>query len=107
MKLNETNAAFAIVKTAFHGGGTLSFHKSLSSAERCADRFRGTCKCGCCAVIPVTVEAREEMWNTETNDPCRYPKYPYREYFEDINDMALYNDVPAYEPNMYYGTFCR
>lgn len=107
MKLSEKNAKYAIVKTAFHAGGTLSFHNSLEAANRKAVNFRGTCMCGCCAVVPVTAEAREEMWNTKNNDPCAYPRYPYREYRERIEDIALYADVPEYDPNMHYSTICR
>lgn len=29
MKLNEKNAQFAVIATAFHGGGVISFHNSL------------------------------------------------------------------------------
>lgn len=107
MKLSEKNARYAIVKTAFHNGGTLSFHISLSAAEKKASDFRGDCKCGCCEVVPVTAEAREEMWYTKNSDPCAYPKYPYRGYCESIEDIALYADVPEYDPNMHYSKICR
>ena len=32
MKLNENNAKFAVVASAFHGGGVISFHNSLKAA---------------------------------------------------------------------------
>ena len=111
MKLNETNARFAVVKTAFHNGGTLSFHISLEYATKKARAFRGSCMCGCCKVVPVTEEAREEMWNTKNPDPCAYPRYPYRyESYDgdgDINEIALYHEIPHYGPSMDYGTICR
>lgn len=108
MKLNEKNARYAVVKTAFHNGGTLSFHNSLEAAERRAKAFRGDCKCGCCEVIPVTKEAREEMWDTKSPDPCAYPRYPYRgEYLEGPDDITLYEDLPEYDPSMNYSTICR
>ena len=62
MRLSSANSRFAIVRTAFHGGGVLSYHLSLSAAEAAKRRGRvGLCCCGCCAVIPVTAEAVEEM----------------------------------------------
>lgn len=54
MKLSENNANFAVVKTAFHGGGILSLHVSAEAAERAARRFRQRdCTCGCCRVVTV------------------------------------------------------
>lgn len=56
------NARYAVVRTAFHGGGVVSSHKSLAAAEKAAKKYRNPdCSCGCCAVVPITAEAREEM----------------------------------------------
>lgn len=87
MKLSENNARFAVVLTAFHGGGAKSFHVSLDAAERKAGSLRGTCQCGCCAVIPITEDARAEMWSA--------------------GDITLYADLPEYDTNLHYGTICR
>ena len=56
------NARYAVVRTAFHGGGVISSHKSLAAAEKAAKKYRNPeCSCGCCAIVPITAEAREEM----------------------------------------------
>lgn len=107
MKLNEKNARFAVVKTACHNGGVLSFHINLTAAEKKASDFRGDCKCGCCEVVPITEEAREEMWHTENKNQFAYPKYPYRLYLENITEMPLLKDIPEYDPDMHYGTICK
>ena len=55
MRLNVNNASYAVVKTAFHGGGILSLHVSAEAAEKAAKRFKSAdCTCGCCRVVPVT-----------------------------------------------------
>lgn len=55
MRLTENNAKFAVVKTAFHGGGILSLHISAEAAERAARKYKqNDCKCGCCRVVPIT-----------------------------------------------------
>ena len=62
MKLDETNAKFAVVRTAFHNGGTISFHNSLEAAKTAKKQNTSvTCECGCCGVVPVTPEARTEL----------------------------------------------
>lgn len=62
MKLNETNASFAVVATAFHGGGTWTYHNSLDQAMKsCKQHTNPRCVCGCCAVIPITEQARNQM----------------------------------------------
>ena len=63
MKLTEKNAKFAVVKTAFHGGGVISYHNSLEETLKADKKFSsGGCICGCCRVIPITEEAREEIF---------------------------------------------
>lgn len=65
MKLTEKNARFAVVKTAFHNGGTISFHTSLDSALKVQRRYSsGGCTCGCCSVCPITEDAQKEMVKT-------------------------------------------
>ena len=63
MKLDETNAKFAVVKTAFHNGGTISFHTSWDAAVKSMAKWIGnsSCTCGCAAVVPVTFEAQKEI----------------------------------------------
>lgn len=42
-----------VVRTAFHGGGVVSRHRTREAAERAAARYRrGDCTCGCAQVIP-------------------------------------------------------
>lgn len=49
-------SGFAVVRTAFHGGGVLSRHRKLARAEVAAERYRklGNCCCGCARVIEMT-----------------------------------------------------
>lgn len=64
MKLDETNAKFAVVKTAFHNGGTISFHNSLEAAIKSKNENTSeTCSCGCCGIVPITVDAQKEIVN--------------------------------------------
>lgn len=80
------NAKYAVVRTAFHGGGVESVHKSLTAAERAAKAYRKSgCECGCCAVIPITVQACEEMPN-HGRDICD-------------NLIPLLEDIPEYTGN--------
>lgn len=92
MKLNETNARFAVVRTKFHGGGVISFHNSLKEAEKSANhnRYYG-CECGCCAVVPITVDAQKEM---------------HRNGYEDLDNEygdympRMFGELPSYNPSM-------
>ena len=45
MKLNKENANYAVVKTAFHGGGPLSYHRSLAAATRALRKWQGIGSC--------------------------------------------------------------
>lgn len=98
MKLDEKNARFAVIATAFHGGGVISFHKSLKAALR-ADKesTQGGCTCGCCAVVPITREARRELARAE-----------YSEYSAcDESEITLYKDLPCYTGNEHYSRICK
>ena len=93
MKLDEKNARFAVIATAFHGGGVISFHKSLKAALR-ADKesTQGGCTCGCCAVVPITREARRELAKI---DYC------------DGSEITLYKDLPYYTGDEHYSRICK
>ena len=96
MKLTEKNARFAVVRTAFHSGGTISFHKSFEAASKARDRWIGesTCACGCAAVVPVTHEARREIAVKGG-------------YYDD--EHQLYADLPEWDAckGFRYDTICR
>lgn len=80
MKLNESNSRFAIVRTAFHCGGTVSFHTSLKEAIKADRNTRDVhCSCGCCAIVPITKEAKAELIkaNIDTGFPTLYDDLPY------------------------------
>lgn len=80
------NARYAVIRTAFHGGGIISSHKSLAAAEKATKKYRSVeCICGCCAVIPISSEAREEMPN-HGRDICN-------------NLIPLLKEVPEYTGN--------
>ena len=84
MKLNENNSRFAVVATAFHGGGVISFHNSLDAALKSERKYAsGSCICGCCRVIPITEEARKELF--------------MRGYCSQY--AALLEDIPYYTGN--------
>ena len=76
MKLDETNAKFAVVKTAFHNGGTIGFYNSLDAAKKAALRYQGGsgCWCGCAEVVPLTREAQKTL--TEYEAPALYADLP-------------------------------
>lgn len=45
---------YCLVRTAFHGGGIVSRHRTLAAAEKAKARFAaGECKCGCAHVVPI------------------------------------------------------
>ena len=75
MKLTEKNAQYAVVKTAFHNGGTISFHNSLEAAKNAALKFQSAgCSCGCADVVPVTESAQKTL--TEYEVPALYSNLP-------------------------------
>lgn len=86
MKITSKSAKYAVVRTAFHGGGVVSVHRSLAAAWRAADANRTEgCTCGCCSVRPITAEARREM-------PGRG-----RDYNGDL--LPLLDEIPEYTGN--------
>lgn len=101
MKINENNAKFAVVKTAFHNGGTISFHNSLGAAIKNEKlNTSGDCKCGCCGIVPVTLEAKKEM--ILYRDKWNNPKW------HDGNDLILYSELSEYNANgEHYSQLCR
>lgn len=43
---------YLVVRTAFHGGGIVSRHRTLKRAGLAAAKYgRGECKCGCCHIV--------------------------------------------------------
>ena len=86
MKLTEKNARFAVVKTAFHNGGTVSFHNSLTEAHRVERANRSaTCTCGCVDIVPITEEARDEMIKV----------------FDCWDHISLYSELPFWDAGKY------
>jgi len=91
MKLTENNARFAVVATAFHKGGTISFHNSLDAAIKARNKFAGnSCECGCAGVVPVTEEAKAVM--KSYRDSHNNPVY-------EIGHLPLYVNLPTYQAN--------
>ena len=91
MKLDETNARFAVVRTAFHNGGTISFHNSLEAAKTAKKQnTSATCECGCCGVVPVTPEARTELMDDANRSWYHIPVlYSELEYW-DVGKQGPY-----------------
>lgn len=91
MKLDETNAKFAVVKTAFHNGGTISFHNSLEAAIKSQiENTSKTCACGCCGIVPITKDAQKEIVNYR--DRWGQPIYM------DFAPPALYASLSYWDP---------
>jgi hypothetical protein len=89
MKLTENNARFAVVKTAFHNGGAVSFHNSLEAAMKAKKKLqRGECVCGCADVVPVTIDAQNEI--VAARDRWNNPIYTAD------SAPALYADLPEF-----------
>lgn len=98
MKVNYENANYAVIRTAFHGGGTIAFTDDLESAiEIERENTAQGCTCGCCSVVPVTKEAMKKM-NRLTDEFGDFIYYRYQ----------LYDEYPVYTANGEpYGKLCR
>ena len=60
---------WCVVKTAFHGGGILSKHKTFKEALKAANKFRGSdCDCGCCGIIRIE-DINKLQWSDEVIEP--------------------------------------
>lgn len=99
-KLNENNSRFAVVSTAFHGGGTISFHNSLNQAFKSVNENTSeTCNCGCCGIVPITEDAKNEMLELCDDNGERI-------WSED--ELLLYSEIPEYEANgEHYSKLCK
>lgn len=59
---------WAVVRTAFHGGGVVSRHKTATAAILKARSGRSDCSCGCFAVVP-----ESEIENLPVAEDSRSP----------------------------------
>lgn len=98
MKLDETNSKFAVVKNAFHGGGTISFHNSLNAALKAEKKYINFFG-DYCAIVPVTEEAYNELIQ------IGYLIEEYDEHDDEI--ITLYKDLSCYTGNEHYSTICK
>lgn len=100
MKLNEYNSRFAVVLTALHGGGAIEFCKSLQEAMKTMREVKsGTCICGCCDIVPITEEARDEM--------IAYRGEYGQQYFYEYETL-LYSEIPEnMENGEHYSLICK
>lgn len=99
MRLTEKTAEYAILKTAYHGGGIIGFSNSLTSALKTAKKHTNShCSCGCCGVVPITPEARTTMRNYVDD----YGNKPYAN-----NILPLLSAYPDYQPELKYFELCR
>lgn len=89
MRLTKNNAKFAILTTAFHGGGVLGYYNNLDNAFKAAEKYRGGCMCGCCSVVPITPAAQKEM-----NNNCLFAE-------------KLLDEYRVFSPDMHYSTICK
>jgi len=99
MKLTEKNARFAVVRTAFHNGGTVSFHTSLEAAMKAKRSYQNTdCICGCAGVVPVTVEAQNEIIAARDrwNNPI-YTAYAAPTLYASLPEFGVGGRVSPYD----------
>jgi len=61
MTMTTTRATHAVVRTAFHGGGVVSRHRSEEAALRSVRRYWGTCGCACGCVCVVPIEDLDQL----------------------------------------------
>lgn len=88
MKLNESNAKFAVVSTAFHGGGVISYHDSFVAALVAAkENTSRHCTCGCCGIVAITDDAMQEMH-----------EFGYQK--------RRFSALPQYAPDLHYSCLC-
>lgn len=60
----DSNKKFAVVRTAFHGGGVVGYYETLGAARAAARKARTPwCQCGCNGIVPITNKAASEMWD--------------------------------------------
>ena len=99
MRLTEATAEYAILKTAYHGGGIIGFSNSLTSALKTAKKHTNShCSCGCCGVVPITPEAQAAMGKYIDD----YGNRPYAH-----NIPPLLSTYSEYRPDMPYFELCR
>ena len=67
-------SGYYVVKTAFHGGGVVSWHRTQPGAERAARAWASpSCTCGCAGVV-----SAKEYDNLESQDHNQcWTKNPY------------------------------
>lgn len=100
MKLTPATASYAVIATAFHGGGTLSLHRSLEAAIKSSNQHQVTgCTCGCCAVVPITGAASRAM-------DAHRDRWGYPVFYND-EPRKLYSDYPADCSGAHYSQLCR
>lgn len=85
--MKKENAKFAVVRSAFHKGGTIKFHLSLREAQKTAiSNLHPGCMCRCCEIFPVNEAGAEEM----------------RGYYIDLaytQDVPLQDIIPSVHRN--------
>lgn len=65
---------YYVVKTAFHGGGIVSWHRTEKGAEKAAHAWKiSSCTCGCAGVV--SVKEYEGLESQDRNQS--WSKNPY------------------------------
>lgn len=79
---------FAVVRTAFHGGGIVSMHTTYDLAHKAsvADRS-SSCACGCNDIVPIDLESQKELNRMDF-------------------DVPLLDELPCYDPSFGPYTLC-
>lgn len=98
--LDEKTSKFAVVRTAFHGGGVVKFTNSIAVAERIervVKKHNSDCTCGCCEIVAVNKTGRKELYEHYKSEP----------WCSSINDITMYNELTTYKSELPYYTICR
>ncbi len=64
----DIESKWCVVRTAFHGGGVVSTHRTATAAILKARSYRSDCTCGCCDVVRA-----DQVASLKFASDCRSP----------------------------------
>ena len=85
MKIED--ARYAVVRSAFHGGGLISLHKSFFQALRSLRKSKfSDCQCGCAGIVDLRAK---ESYFDESEYINIYSKYDCARSIENAHPSSL------------------
>lgn len=88
--MKKESAKFAVVRTAFHKGGTIKFHRSIREAQKTAiANLHPGCMCQCCEIFPLNKEGVAELLT-------------YYQYLASTHGLSLQEILPRVHRNGNY-----